>query len=978
MKWRLSFLLLFTSLTVFGQLSGRVLDRSSNEPLPGANIVLKGTTVGTISDMDGNFSINAGAGDVITISYIGYISQDVQVGNQTGFTVFLDLQTEQMDEIVVVGYGTQKKSDVTGSVVSVSADKLADRPSTNVVQALQGSMAGLRISVNGSNAEGSITSLIIRGQNSITADNEPLVIVDGIPYSGRLSEINPNDIQSIEVLKDASSAAIYGARGSNGVILITTKLGKQGQMNVSYEGYYSIDRIGFIPDMMDGETFYNRKVEYGETFTPIEQANYDAKKFTDFIELATRTGHRMQHNLSVNGAGEKTRYFISASFNDVKGVAINDEFKRYTLRVNLEQKLTEWMKLGTNTSLGYYDRSGKKADFSDAFRMNPLGNAYNENGSLALLTWEDPQYAENPLNRIHYKDTDIKRRVNSNNYLQIDFPFLKGLSYKLNTGVEFLSGFSQTYAGRDTYYGFQNRGVLEVDNDYEQNWIVENILSYSRTFQKHSLFLTALYSAQNEKRQSNWYEGINFPSDVLTYYQPDKASSSQSHASYKSKSHLSLMFRANYGFDSRYLMTFTFRRDGFSAFGDDQKFGLFPSFAFGWNISNEEFFQSVSGLEFMNKLKLRLSYGVNGNEAITPYSTLPRLSSKNYLTPDYQPAFGFYPKKLGNPTLGWETTRSLNTGLDFGLWAKRVTGFLDMYWSNTTDLLLDKTISPMNGNTYIRSNIGETKNYGIEFQISSVNISKSKFFWRSDFNIARNKTEIVNVGLTDEDGNYIDDIASEWFIGEPINVNYDYVFDGVLQESDDIAGGPQPTAHAGDIRYKDVNGDNVISVEDKQVIGSRIPAFVAGMTNTLSYGDFSLSFLLYSVYGITEYNSLFNTGDVSFRRRPYNKNYWTAENPNNEYPANVDRDVNSRDMRFYEDASFLRLQDVTFSYRLPSSLISRYSITNIEFFINLKNMATWTKWSGLDPEFTQISSRINRQRATPQLKSYLFGIRVSF
>ncbi|MDF1572483.1 MAG: TonB-dependent receptor [Bacteroidales bacterium] len=974
MKWIIATLLLLLSLVAYGQVSGTVTDEASNEPLPGATVLIKGTMTGTICDAEGRFTIDAEIGDVLAISYVGYLTAEVELTSTNDISVSLAAATEELNELVVVGYGTQKKSDVTGSVVSIDAEKLEDRPSTNIVQALQGSMAGLRVSVTGSTAEGSSTSMLIRGQNSITADNDPLIIIDGIPYSGRMSEINPNDIQSIEVLKDASSSAIYGARGANGVILISTKKGKAGQMRVSYDGYYSLDQIAYIPDMMDGETFYQSKLDYGETFTVLEQENYDAGKFTDFIEEATRPGSKTQHNLSMSGATDKNRYYISGSYSDIKGVAKNDNFNRYTTRINIEQDLNNWMKLGTNTSLGYYDRSGQKADFYDAFRMNPLGNAYNDDGTIALLAWEDPQYAVNPLNALNIVDSDISRRINTNNYLQMDFPFLEGLSYRLNTGIEFISKLHQTYAGRDTYTGYQTSGELRIFNSYEQNWIVENILSYAKTFGVHSLFLTALYSAQQEQFQSNWIEGINFPSDVLTFFQPDKAASSQSYSSYEDQSHLSQMFRANYSYDSKYLVTFTVRRDGFSAFGQDRKFGIFPSFAVGWNINNEDFFKSAVDNRTINRLKLRVSYGVNGNEAITPYSTLPYLSSKDYLTADYRPAFGFYPEKLGNPTLGWETTRSFNTGIDFGILSNRITGLVDLYWSRTTDLLLDKTISPMNGDIYIRSNIGETKNQGIEFQISSVNISRSKFTWRTDFNIARNRTSIVNVGLTDENGNYIDDIASRWFIGEPINVNYDYIFDGIWQEEDDIASGTQPTAHPGDIKYKDLDGNSEINADDKAIIGSRIPTFVAGMSNTLKYGNFSLSFLLNSVYGITRPNYLLGTGDISFRIRPYNKDYWTVENPNNEYPANVDRDVNPYDMNFYMDASFIRLQDITLAYKMPARLTQNIYMQNLEFYINLKNMATWTNWTGLDPEFLTSS----QQRATPQLKSYLFGIKLSF
>ncbi|MDO9255818.1 MAG: TonB-dependent receptor [Bacteroidales bacterium] len=966
------------STTYQQEVTGTVTDANTGESMPGVSIAVKGTSLGTITDINGKFSLKVtDENSILKFSFIGYIPQEVAVKGRSIINVTLEQDAASLEGVVVVGYGVQKKSDVTGSVVSVNMEKLAERPSTNIVQALQGSMAGLSVSVNGSSADGTSTSMLIRGQNSITASNSPLIILDGVPFNGSMNEINPNDIESLEVLKDASSAAIYGARGSNGVILITTKIGKKGKPKVSYDTYYGLDQISYIPTLMDGSTFYMRKAEYGESFTNIEQTNYDAGKYTNWIEEATRTGIKSQHNLSVSGANDVTRYFVSGSLNNVKGIAKNDDFKRYTLRLNLDIQLAKWAKFGTNTSLGYYDRSGVQADFYDAFRMNPLGNAYNEDGTIAMLTWEDPFYAINPLNALNYINSDKTKSINTNNYLQIDFPFIKGLSYKLNTGYEYRTWITQTYAGRNTYEGSQSNGKLELSSQFDENWLVENILSYNNTFGKHSVFLTGLYSAQNEKREINTTQGLDFPSDVLTYYQPDKAKTTQSNAVYRESSHLSQMFRANYSYDSRYLFTFTVRHDGYSAFGDGTKYGTFPSFAVGWNITNESFIKSLPKLEFVNILKLRLSYGSNGNEAISPYSTLPSLSSLDYLTPDFKPAFGFYPQKLGNPLLGWETTKSFNTGLDFGLWNNRVSGLFEMYWSTTTDLLLDKTISPINGDTYIRENIGETKNNGIEFQVSTVNISKTNFTWKTDLNISHNQTKIVNVGLTDENGNYIDDIASEWFIGQPIKVNYDYVYDGVWQTGDDIANSAQPTAMPGYIKYKDVNGDSLITTADKQIIGSRDPFIVLGMTNTFTYKNFRLSFLINAVQGITYRNLLYGTGQVSFRVNSYDKNFWSPTNPTNEYPANVDGNVNPLSMNFYEDASFIRLQDITFGYRLPENLIKKIFISNAEIFINLKNMATWTKWTGLDPEYLSILP-INQQRAAPQIKSYIVGAKFSF
>jgi len=960
------------------EVKGSVKDGLSGEMIPGVNIIVPGTKIGTMTDANGNFTLKVPVNTLIVrFSYIGYLPQEVAIGQQKTLVVRLQQDSKRFDDVIVVGYGVQKKSDITGSVSSVSMEKLAERPSTNIVQALQGSMAGLTVSVNGAKADGSSTSMLIRGENSITASNTPLIVLDGVPFTGDLSELNPNDIQSLEVLKDASSAAIYGARGSNGVILITTKMGKIGKVNLSYDNYFGVDQIAFLPKLMDGATFYQRKAEYGESFTALEQANYDAGKYTDWIKVATRTGIRNQHNFSVSGATDVVRYFVSASMNDVKGIAKNDDFKRYTLRSNLDIQLAKWAKFGTNTSLGFYDRSGVNADFYDAFRMNPLGRAYNEDGSIAMLAWEDPFYAINPLNALNYINKDITRSANTNNYLQIDFPFLKGLSFKLNTGYEYRNLLTQTYAGKNTYEGSQSSGRLEILSRFDENWLIENILSYKNTFGKHSIFLTGLYSAQSELREINTTVGLSFPSDVLTYFQTDKAKSNQLSSSYRHSTHVSQMLRANYGYDSRYLFTFTVRRDGYSAFGENKKYGIFPSVAFGWNLTNEDFIKSIDALNVLNTMKWRISYGLNGNEAIAPYSTLPSLSSNDYLTSDFQSAFGYYPKLLGNPQLGWESTKSLNTGLDFGLLNNRVTGSFEMYWSNTSDLLLDRTISPINGNTVIRENIGATKNAGIEFQISTVNMTNKDFSWKTDFNIAHNKTEILNVGLTDENGKYIDDVASQWFIGSPIKVNYDYVFDGIWQTGDDIANSAQPTAFPGYIKYKDVNDDGVISTADKQLIGSRDPLFVTGMTNTVSYKNFTLSFLLNAVSGITYRNLLYGTGQVSFRVNSYDKNFWSATNPTNEYPANIDGNTNPLSMDFYEDASFIRLQDISLSYRLSEKALKKVKMAKAELFVNLKNMATWTHWKGLDPEFLAIAP-VNQQRATPQAKSILVGLKIGF
>lgn len=954
------------------EISGTVTD-IEGMPLPGASIIVKGTTTGTTTDFDGIFTLTIPAdATILTISYLGYGTQEVEINNQEVFNIQLLPEASELDEIIVVGYGTQKKSDITGSIVSINFDDMQEtKQRVSVEQMLQGVAAGLNVTVNSSSAEGSSNTMLIRGHNSITASNNPLVIFDGIPLSGNLSEINPNDIQSIEVLKDASSAAIYGSRGSNGVILVTSKQGTLGKMTVNYKGSYAFDQVINLPDMMDGATFYEAKTERGLGTQQIEDEGYESGRSTDWVDIATQTGETQQHDLSIRGGSESTKYFLSMSYINAKGIAVNDEFKRYTFRVNLDQKLLPWITFKTNTQLGYYDRSGIEADFERAFYKNPLGIPYNEDGSIKLRVWEDAIHWDNPLSPTLRDNSNITRRITSNNSLLFEFPFLKGLNYHLNTGYDFRNSLNQTYSGRNTLRGVKNMGEITLNNGYAEDWIVENILSYKQIFGKHSIFLTGLFSAQSEWRENHNLIARGTPNDVMTYYQASQANLVLPSSSYIKSTHISQMFRANYAYNSRYLLTFTVRRDGYSAFGKDSKFGIFPSIAAGWNIANEKFAENFDQLDM---LKLRLSYGVNGNEAIDAYSTLPTLSTTNYLDANDGTLFGFYPNRLGDPTLGWETTTSFNTGLDFALFNNRLRGSLDMYWSSTTDLLLSKSISNVNGTGSIIQNIGETSNNGIEFQFSSVNVHTSNFKWTTDFNISHYNSKIVHVGLTDGEGNHIDDVDSRWFIGEPVNVNYHYVFDGIYQE--DQAGTPQGDVTAGDIKYQDVEtdgvADGVITPGDKQIIGRRIPDYVAGLTNTFKYKNWTFSFFLNTVVGITKVNQLLTTVDNYLRTNRYNVTFWTPENMSNDYPRNAENtEVNKFNMPFYRNADFLRLQDVSLSYQIPVRTANKLKLNNVEVYANIRNLATWTSWVGLDPEFTD-------QAAVPQTATYLFGVKIGF
>lgn len=977
------------------KVTGTVTDESG-EPIIGANVVVQGTGSGTITDVDGNFMLpEVKKGATVEVSFIGYLTQTAKVQNASPLKLVLKEDSQALEEVVVVGYGVQRKSDLTGSVASVNTKTLESRPQTNLIQSLQGAVPGLNISTTGSNAEGSSTTTRIRGNNSITADNKPLIILDGIPFDGPWSEINPSDVESVEILKDASSAAIYGARGSNGVILITSKRGQKDKLTVSYDTYVTIDTPINLPRMMNGEEFYNYKVEafkasntYQPTpedpepwlnnLTPTELEMHAAGESTDWMKLATQTGIKQQHNLSFRGGSGKTNYFISMNYTDVKGTAVGNNFKRYNVRFNLDQEFYSWLKFTTTTQLGRYDRSGSNATFWRAIKQVPLGRAYNEDGSLTLSATEDSSvaFSVNPLGALNNRTSDIRAKVITNNVLEVKFPFIKGLSYKLNSGFTYQNSSYKNYQGMDTYEGASANGVLNTDDWHSEEWILENILTYQRDFGKHRIFFTGLYSAQSKEYEQNKMTGKNFPNDVMYYYQISKAGTMSGSSNYYKQNHISQMGRLNYTYDSRYLLTLTARRDGYSAFGSNSKFGVFPSAAIGWNVSNERFFQEHAISKTITNLKYRLSWGKNGNEAISAYSTLPNLSTFNYLNDDHTAQFGFYPSKLASPNLGWETTTSINTGLDIQLWDGRIQTSFDMYWSKTKDLLLSRSIPTINGTGSITENRGQTKNRGLELQITSNNINSKDFSWSTTFNLSHYTTEIVDVGLYDENGKPTDDVASKWFIGKPIQVNYDYKIIGVWQITDpsNPTGQQDPNyrnSYPGFVKYLDVDGKNDINTDDKTIIGSAIPKVNMSLMNNFEYKNFTLSVFLTAQLGQTWLNALYDTSHNSYRQNRFLVNFWTPDNPTNDYPKNsLNSDVNPESANFYEKTDFLRISDITLGYNLPKQWLRRTFIKRLNVYMNIKNLATITGWTGMDPEF------LDDQLAAPPVRSYTFGLKL--
>ncbi|MDQ6609433.1 MAG: SusC/RagA family TonB-linked outer membrane protein, partial [Bacteroidota bacterium] len=601
-------------------ITGKVTD-ADGKPLENVSVTIKGTTIGSATAADGTFRLDAAkaSGNTLLFSSIGFTNKEVVQTSSKAINVEMEKSSNSLDAIVVVGYGTQRKRDVTGSVASIPKDRLQQLPNNNILSAIQGSIPGIQITQSSASAEGNGQSILIRGRKSISANTAPLIVWDGIPYVGGISDINPTDVESIEVLKDASASAIYGSRGSNGVILVTSKQGTRGRFNVTYDGSYSTQTLTNKPELLTGAEFAEfkrtRKNSNTNTLTTYEQAVLDAGQSVNWYDLATQHGARSQHSISVRGGSEKSTFYLGGTYLNVKGVVKNDQYKRYSLRPNLDLKLTSWLTFNTSSQISFSDRSGLAADFDDtrntgggANFFTPLSRPFNADGSIAPYADSSNTQSRNPLSNLLVKNKDNTYKIFTANSFKIDFPFVKGLSYRLNTGVEYESNQRKTYYGRNVAVGIESKGDAINFNSIDRNFTVENILNYSREFGKHTINFTALYSSQSEDYDRDQVEGVGFPNDVLTNYQMNSATLvTVSSTNYK-QNLLSQMGRLNYGYDGRYLLTFTARRDGYSAFGKGTKYGVFPVGAIAWNVSEESFMKSV---HFLNHLKLRASYGLS-------------------------------------------------------------------------------------------------------------------------------------------------------------------------------------------------------------------------------------------------------------------------------------------------------------------------------------------------------------------------------
>jgi TonB-linked SusC/RagA family outer membrane protein len=990
-------LVVITSKTVQQKkINGLVTDAQTGEALPGVNIIVEGTTIGTTTNADGKYSIDVPQeNSILVFSYVGYNTERVVLAGQVTVDIKLSADITKLEEIVVVGYGTQKKSDITGSVTSVSKDRLSRLPVSNVMQAIQGAAAGVNIT-QASSVPGDAPTTMVRGRGSINASNDPYIVVDGIPLSktdASINDINPNDIESVEILKDASATAIYGTNGANGVILITTKRGNSGKPQIRYNAYAGVEDYAHILEPGSAQQLLDSYKEYariqpGVSFWPnspvrneYEYDNWKNGTTTDWLDAVSQTGIIQDHNLSVSGGADNVKYYISGEYLDQKGVVKGYNYQRYSVRTNFDVNVTKYLSIGTSSFIALHNRDGGRANLLNAAAMSPYARMYNDDGTYTQHPMRSETLWGNPLLPTTLKPERRQYNATVNGYADLDFGNiwgpLSGLKYKLNAGYTYAPQRTNEYEGRSVY---NMQGFARMFNRESQTWTLENIVSYSKDLGVHHFDFTGLYAAKNKYYQEATAEARNFPNDDLEWGRL-QAGSTYNAASYADLyTTLSQMGRLNYSYDSRYLFTFTVRRDGSSVFSVNNKFGVFPSVALGWNIAKEQFMAPIAGV--LNNMKLRVSYGKAGNEAISIYQSLTKLEANTLAVGGATQTALKVNRSMGNDELSWETTKSFNTGIDFGLWNNRINGTVDVYFANTTDLLMRRNLPTTVGYDNVWVNMGETANKGIEFTLNSKNISGNDFSWNTTLVFSHNKNEIKELY-----GDGLDDRGNRWFIGHPIGVIFDYTKLGIWQEEEIAANlhkGWDNNAQPGDLKLADISGpdgvpDGIISDLDRTILGETTPNWTGGITNTVNYKGLSMSVFISTVQGALRNNSQIGVASDEKGRRnsPADIGYWTPENKSNEWRS-LSHTSNRYGYGFPYKANYTRIKDVTLSYTLPQTLIKRMNINGLQFYVSGRNLYTFTDWIGWDPEARDIGrGSDNWDINYPSVRSFIFGINLT-
>jgi TonB-linked SusC/RagA family outer membrane protein len=989
------------TLSLFAQGNVTVVGTVSDEkgePLPGVNIIVKGTTSGTISNVDGKFTLEASPSATLVISYIGYATQEIVVGNRTNLQITLVESALGLDEVVVVGYGTAKKKDITGAVVRADLTTLGESPNVSLGQLLHGTVPGLN--VGAVTTAGSDPSISIRGRTSISGSNSPLIVLDGIVYHGSLVDININDIESIDILKDASASAIYGAQASNGVILISSKTVKaMTKPIIEYSGVYTLQATtnkNMKPMNRDewlkfvGDAFLSESRTGADMLSPnpsfdVSTKMMDATSLDGYMNgtetnwfdlLSNDTPYIQSHNLSVRGRSELSNYFMSFGYTDQLNLMNNDKYKRFNVRLNLDSKITNWLKIGTQSFFTLSDYSGVSSSGS---AMPPVV-AYKDAETDELLTFLYKSQV-NPLLNINLDDDNKRYNFFGNFYADANIPFIDGLNYRLNVSQNLVMSRYFYFSP----YAENMQGTGQKTNSSQYDWTVDNILTYKKTFGKHDINATFVYGAEKRQYETTQARGSFFANPALgyNYLQASDVSQQRVTSSASGESSLYSMFRLGYSFNNRYSFTGTYRRDGFSGFGKLNKFATFPSAAVAWRISEEEFLQNRA--PWIDNLKLRLSYGLNGNRTVSSYQTLSTVTSADmYAFGDGGSAEkGIWLSAMENGNLKWETTKSFNTGLDFSFFKGRLSGTLEYYKSQTYDLLYYINIPLMNNNIgSIAANIGKLENHGQELSITGIPVQTKDFSWELTYNYTLNRNKIVSILGIDADGDGKEDdlVGSGIFIGHPYGVAYDYEMIGMWQLSDYNAGTIPTGFTYGTYKVRDINGDGQYSADaDRTILGYYDPSYRFSIQNTLKYKNLELKVFVYSVQGGKDYfydqpgNVLQNPGNI-YQSNSFKFDYWTPENPNARY-RQIGYYTPTLGYAYspYIQRNFVRLQNLTLSYKLPAHILKKLQVNNLKVYVTGTNLLTITDWDGWDPE---TNGKLISDY--PLLKTYSVGVNFEF
>jgi TonB-linked SusC/RagA family outer membrane protein len=1015
------------------QASGHVAD--SQGPLIGATVMEKGTSNGTMTDLNGDFSLNVKPGATLIVSYVGYVTQEVRVGDNGNLYITLKEDGHVVNEVVVIGYGSQRRESVTGSVANIGGEKLNQIAASNAAQALQGRVAGVLMTQT-SSKPGEEMQIRIRGQRSLSASNDPLIVLDGIPFMGQLSDINPADIKSMDILKDASATAIYGSRGANGVIIITTVKGAQGSpAKVTYNGYVSFKKVFHKYPMMDGPTFSKFRKYAGLYQNSLDE---DDATNTDWQDLYYETGVSHNHDVSVAGGTNGGSYSFGAGYYHDESVVPTEGYNRISIRGNFDQKVGEWFRFGLSTNTSYRETKGVN-DMYGVLSKSPLASPYDQNGNLkryVTLPADDQSVVTKETVK---RDKDVwlneNKGIGTYNTLfaELKCPWVEGLSYRVNVGLNFRSSKGGNFTGT----GVNNKDANAINGggiseNQTRNWTVENLITYDNTFaEKHNINIVGMYSAEQTTYESTGASAQDIPADYFQYFALDKATGQANLTGYNywQSGLMSWMGRVMYSYDNKYMISAALRSDASSRLAKGHQWHTYPAVSAGWNIAREEF---MSDLTWIDNLKLRVGFGETSNQSISPYSTLGGLAVRNYNFgngTNYKA--GYYVNALPNPELGWEYSKTWNFGLDFSLFKGRLYGSLEYYIQKTNDILLDVSMPSTSGVSSFTGNIGNTENKGFELTLNGIILdNKNGWHWDAGINLYLNRnklTKLTGADVIKPDGTKEPerDEANRWFVGHPIDVIYDYEYDGLWNESDvyevTLPDGTkttnfailEPGGNLGMIKVKynddvlDANGvpTRAIGADDRRIQDME-PDLIGGFNTTVAYKGFDLTMIgAFQIGGklisaIHSSNGYLNM--LTGRRGQLDVDYWTEENTGAKYPK-PGGIISSDNPKYgstlgYFNAGYLKIRAITLGYSFDNlKAIKDLGISRLRLYATVQNpfvlFSPYNNESGLDPE---TNSWANQNTAvaygeysgkhrmpivgynTPATRNFMFGLNVTF